>query len=135
MGRAPNILHPSAPLPGAAATDPPWLGGRRDRVVLGSVRAARRLLSLVALTAGSMVVQSVALALPGRAKVHFAQRYWAGFCRTLGLRVRVIGAPVATAGRPVVFVSNHSSWLDVPVLGGRLDGLLRRQGRGRAAGR
>ena len=25
------------------------------------------------------------------------------------------------AGRPVVFVSNHSSWLDVPVLGGRLD--------------
>ena len=120
MGRAPNLLHPTAPLSGAAATDPPWLGGRRDRVVLGSFRAARRLLSLVALTAGSMVVQSVALALPGRAKVRFAQRYWSGFCRTLGLRVRVIGAPVATAGRRVLFVSNHSSWLDIPALGGVL---------------
>jgi 1-acyl-sn-glycerol-3-phosphate acyltransferase len=36
--------------------------------------------------------------------------------------VQVIGsAAVSPAGRPVVFVSNHSSWLDVPVLGGRLD--------------
>ena len=41
--------------------------------------------------------------------------------RLLGLRVRVIGAPATGERRPVVFVSNHSSWLDVPVLGGRLD--------------
>ena len=26
------------------------------------------------------------------------------------------------AGRPVVYVSNHSSWVDVPVVGGVLDG-------------
>jgi lyso-ornithine lipid O-acyltransferase len=34
----------------------------------------------------------------------------------------VIGAAAGpTNGRQVVFVSNHSSWLDVPALGGRLD--------------
>ena len=39
-----------------------------------------------------------------------------------GSRVRVIGTTVSGPGkRPVVFVSNHSSWLDIPVLGGQLD--------------
>ena len=44
-------------------------------------------------------------------------------CRLIGLRVRVIGpAAHRTAdGRPIVFVSNHSSWLDMLVLGGRLE--------------
>ena len=122
MPQAPTRLRPTAPLPGLALTDPPWLGGRRDRVVLGSLRAVRRLLGLVALTIVSMGVQGVALILPGRAKVRFARRYWSAFCRGLGLRVRVIGAPVTpeVGGRSVLFVSNHSSWLDIPVLGGVL---------------
>jgi 1-acyl-sn-glycerol-3-phosphate acyltransferase len=35
----------------------------------------------------------------------------------------MIGTPAYDkTSRPVVFVSNHSSWLDVPVLGGRLNG-------------
>ena len=38
----------------------------------------------------------------------------------MGLRVRVIGEP-APAGRPVVFASNHSSWLDVLTLGSTLE--------------
>ena len=76
-----------------------------------------------------MPVQAVCLMLPGRAKVVFARFYWSAVCRLLGLRVRVIGAPASTAnGRPVVFVSNHSSWLDVPVLGGQARRLLRIQG-------
>ena len=41
----------------------------------------------------------------------------------IGVKVRVIGAPAMRAdGRPVVYVSNHSSWLDILVLGGRLNG-------------
>lgn len=36
-------------------------------------------------------------------------------CAIMGLKVRVVGAP-ATA-RPVLFVSNHVSYLDIPVLG------------------
>ena len=69
-----------------------------------------------------MPVQAIFLLLPGRAKVVFARFYWSVVCRLLGLQVRVIGAAADSAGgRPVVFVSNHSSWLDIPVLGGRLD--------------
>lgn len=62
------------------------------------------------------------LVVPGRAKVWFARFYWATLCRLMGLRVRVIGTRAARSdGRPVVFASNHSSWLDVLVLGGTLD--------------
>lgn len=73
-----------------------------------------------------MPVQLLLILLPGPAKVGFARLYWSGMCRLIGLHVRVIGAPVAQAkaeggSRPVVFVSNHSSWLDVLVLGGRLN--------------
>jgi len=68
-------------------------------------------------------VQAVMLALPGRGKVVFARAYWAMFCSLIGLSVRRIGVPAA--GRPgdrrVVFVANHSSWLDIPVLGGQLE--------------
>jgi 1-acyl-sn-glycerol-3-phosphate acyltransferase len=73
----------------------------------------------------SIVLQTVCVLLPGRAKVVFARVYWATFARLIGLRVRVIGrsaANPAPGGRRVVFVANHSSWLDVAVLGGQLDG-------------
>jgi 1-acyl-sn-glycerol-3-phosphate acyltransferase len=69
-----------------------------------------------------MGIQAICLLLPGRPKVVFARLYWAITCRLLGVGVRVLGAPAnKPGGRAVVFVSNHSSWLDVPVLGGRLD--------------
>jgi len=69
-----------------------------------------------------MPIQGVCLLLPGRPKVVYARIYWAWFCALLGMRVRVIGEPAHADGRRVVFVSNHSSWIDVPVLGGQLDG-------------
>jgi 1-acyl-sn-glycerol-3-phosphate acyltransferase len=59
--------------------------------------------------------------LPGSPKVVVARFYWAVVCRLLGLQVRVIGSRATSGVRPVVFVSNHSSWLDIPVLGGHLD--------------
>ncbi|HEX4171613.1 MAG TPA: lysophospholipid acyltransferase family protein [Acetobacteraceae bacterium] len=69
-------------------------------------------------TLPSMVVQSICLLLPGPAKVAYARFYWAVVSRLLGVRVRVIGTPAyQETSHPVVFVSNHSSWLDVPVLG------------------
>ena len=88
------------------------------------LRAIRRGIMILLWTAVGAVVQTVLLPLPGRAKVRFARAYWLVLCRLLGLRVRVIGAhPARTAaGRPVLFVSNHSSWLDILVLGGRLHG-------------
>jgi len=36
-------------------------------------------------------------------------------CRIMGLKVRVVGEPAKT--RPALFVSNHVSYLDIPVLG------------------
>jgi len=56
--------------------------------------------------------------LPGSAKIGFARTYHAVLCRLIGLRVQVIGTPAADG--PVLFISNHSSWLDILVLGGVL---------------
>lgn len=78
---------------------------------------------MLAWTLPAMVIQAVCLLVPGRARVIFARIYWATFTRLIGIRVRVIGKPARrTAGRAVIYVSNHSSWVDVPVLGGVLDG-------------
>jgi 1-acyl-sn-glycerol-3-phosphate acyltransferase len=88
-------------------------------------RAVRRGLTVLLWTLVAVLIQAVCLLLPGRAKVAFAKIYWAVFCRLLGLRVRVIGQSAdrgAPDGRRVVFVSNHSSWLDIAALGGRLPG-------------
>ncbi|MFL5254451.1 MAG: lysophospholipid acyltransferase family protein [Rhodopila sp.] len=68
-----------------------------------------------------MALQAVLLWLPNQAKVHFARLYWAGLTWLLGVEVRVIGEALPRGGRPVVFVSNHSSWVDVPVLGGVIE--------------
>lgn len=95
-----------------------------NRRIMRALRAIRRALTIVVWTLLSMVVQSVMIALPGRGKVRFARFYWSTMCRLMGLRVRVIGPRLrrrATGGRPIVYVSNHSSWLDILVLGGRLE--------------
>ena len=101
-------------------TQRPYLGeGRR---FLRRARVIRRFLSILIWTLLAMPVQAMCLLLPGRPKVAFARIYWALFSRLLGLRVRVVGRPTSHSQRPVLFVSNHSSWVDVPVLGGVLDG-------------
>ncbi len=129
MYRGPRRLRPSTIRPvapgerGAETTGSSWLDGASRASVLGGLRAVRRLLGLLLLTLVSMAVQSVLLCLRGSGKVRFARLYWALFCRVLGMRVRIIGAPALSAsGRQVLFVSNHSSWLDIPVLGGVLPG-------------
>lgn len=56
----------------------------------------------------------------------FARRWWAlaGLwhrlvCRTLGIEIQVKGK--AVTGSPVLYAANHISWLDIIVLGGRLE--------------
>jgi 1-acyl-sn-glycerol-3-phosphate acyltransferase len=97
-----------------------WPANRR---ISRRLRAVRRGMLILLWTLLAMVVQSVLILLPGPAKVGFARTYWSMMCRLLGLRVRVIGPRLrrsAVRGRPIVYVSNHSSWLDILVLGGRL---------------
>jgi len=61
---------------------------------------------------------AVALGLPGRWRIPML--YHAGCARILGMQVVVRGA-IAEPG-PVLFVSNHSSYLDITVLGALIPG-------------
>ena len=95
-----------------------------NRAIVRRLRAVRRALVIFLWTFVSLLIQAVMIALPGRGKVVFARVYWSTMCRLLGLRVRMIGPRLrrhTTDGRPIVYVSNHSSWLDILVLGGRLE--------------
>lgn len=112
------VLLPGAPSP---SLDMPLLDDGRH--LLRKLRVIRRFLSLLLWTLPAMLVQAVCLIVPGQGKVVFARIYWAVFARLLGVQVRVIGTPANRgAGRPVVFVSNHSSWVDIPVAGSVLEG-------------
>ena len=84
------------------------------------MRVIRRGLVFLGWTGIACAIQSAMLVTPGRGKVRFARFYWAMVCRLMGVRVRIIGEPANGGTRPVVYASNHSSWLDVPVLGGSL---------------
>jgi 1-acyl-sn-glycerol-3-phosphate acyltransferase len=90
-----------------------------ERPLGGRFRAVRRLATAVLWTLLCIPVQSALLALPGRAKARFPILYFRTLCFLLGLRVQVIGRP--SQHRPVLFVANHSSWLDIPVLGAVLE--------------
>lgn len=115
----PLVVDPAVRLP-AEPTERPYLGeGRR---VLRRCRVIRRLVLILLWTLLCIPVQTVCVLLPGRPKVAFARVYWAVFSRLIGVRVRVIGSLARGHGRPVLFISNHSSWADIPVLGGVLDG-------------
>ena len=97
-----------------------------SRRIARPFRALRRGVLIAFWTAVACLIQAVLLPMPGHAKVAFARTYWAGMCLLLGLRVRAIGTPARRGPadaerRPIVFVSNHSSWLDILVLGGRLE--------------
>ncbi len=94
-----------------AADDRPFSTG-------GAVRAARRLVTAVLWTVAAIPVQAVLLALPGHGNDMFGSFYHRVLCRIIGLRVRVVGQQAD--GKRVLFLSNHSSWLDIPVLGGVL---------------
>lgn len=123
--RRPHRLKAARPvLTGRKVSDEPLLpSDPAPRLgLLRPLRVLRRGSSVVLWTLPCMPVQAVCIALPGSLKVAFARFYWGIACRLLGVSVRVIGTPAnRERSRPVVFVSNHSSWLDVPVLGGQID--------------
>ncbi|MGG5810823.1 lysophospholipid acyltransferase family protein [Falsiroseomonas sp. CW058] len=85
----------------------------------GRFRAVRRMVTALAWTLLCIPVQALLLLLPGRGRLVFPKVYYAVLCRLIGLRIQVVGE--ATRDRPVLFVSNHTSWLDVLVLGATLE--------------
>lgn len=96
-----------------------WTDVLGERPMGGRMRAVRRGLTMVMFTVLAMPVQAVLLALPGPAKNSFPRFYHRTLCWLIGLELRVIGQ---AAGAPrTLYVSNHSSWLDIMVLGATLD--------------
>ena len=118
LTRRPRMpLAPEAE-PGYFLSLPP---GRDGWMVARRLRAARRGAAILGFTLPAMLIQAVCLKLPGRAKIAFPLFFWSRFARFLGLEVRVVGELASKpGGRPVIFVSNHSSWVDIPVVGGVL---------------
>ncbi len=93
--------------------------------VLRKLRAVRRIATVCLVTPFACILQAIFLLIQAPARVSFAAFYWNSVARMIGLQVRVIGAPAARrATRPderaVIYVCNHSSWLDIPAVGGTL---------------
>ncbi|GAN68518.1 lysophospholipid acyltransferase family protein [Acetobacter orleanensis] len=74
----------------------------------------------------SVGFEACLLLVPGTPKIRWTRVIWGVLCKLLGLRIRVIGKRAGNVGgararargeRPVIYISNHSSWLDVLVLG------------------
>lgn len=114
--------RPTPPATGAEADPGGWIMPRRKSVLRG-LRPIAKLLLVLPWTALCALLQALALVIPGRARVVVPKLYWGGMCAILGLQTRFAGAIAQPTrdGRPVVYVSNHSSWLDILVLGGKLD--------------
>ena len=66
--------------------------------LLRRLRAVGRSLGLIGWTLLAMPIQAVLLRLPGDAKVRFARVFWAGFCRFIGVRRRLVGTPARGLG-------------------------------------
>lgn len=85
----------------------------------GRFRAVRRIATILVWTLLAIPIQALLMALPGRGNIAFGRFYWRTVAWLMGLRIRVVGTPAK--GPATLFVSNHSSWLDIVVLGSALD--------------
>lgn len=92
-----------------------WNDVLGDRPLGGRFRAARRIACVLIFTMLCIPVQGVLVQFSGPARNHFARFYWRTLCWLIGLKLRVIGTP--SAEPRTLYVSNHTSWLDILVLG------------------
>jgi 1-acyl-sn-glycerol-3-phosphate acyltransferase len=81
---------------------------------MGTTRAVSILVGFFALTVPLMPVQAVLIKVSPKAARRFPHWYHRQVCRLFGIRI-VIEGQVAR-DKPVLIVSNHTSWLDIPVL-------------------
>ncbi len=75
---------------------------------------AAKLCGFFVLTLPLMPVQAVLVRTSPRAARQLPHWYHRQVCRLLGVRVKVEGA--LAENRPVLLLSNHASWLDIPVI-------------------
>lgn len=81
---------------------------------MGRLRATLILTAFLALTVPLMPLQALFVRTWPSAARRFPHWYHRQVCRILGIRLHVAGA--LAPGTPVLLISNHTSWLDIPVL-------------------
>tara|TARA_Y100001960_G_C14748379_1_gene866990 strand:+ start:1234 stop:2055 length:822 start_codon:yes stop_codon:yes gene_type:complete len=82
---------------------------------LKHIRALGRVIAILCWTLVLLPIQIVTAAAGQGLAEKLPRLYHVGVCRILGIEVSVVGSPVAL--RPALFVANHSSWMDIPILG------------------
>lgn len=87
---------------------------REGPTLAEQTRASVLVAGFVLITLVSIPIQALALRLGGTAARHIPHVYHRTLCRMIGLRINQHGKPVT--GSPVLMVSNHVSWLDIPIL-------------------
>ena len=92
----------------------------RDLSLGSPMRAAIRLALYFLFTSIAVPLQLVLMRLPGTAQQRFPLWYHLQCCRALGFQVEVTGE--MSRVRPTLFVCNHSSYLDITVLGSMIIG-------------
>jgi 1-acyl-sn-glycerol-3-phosphate acyltransferase len=99
---------------GEITDDPPlWPGSTTP--FGSSLLAVLRLSLYLSLTLALAPVQALILLLAPPFWSVLPRFYHRLCCRIMGLKVRVVGTP--SQARPTLFVSNHASYLDIPVMG------------------
>ena len=81
---------------------------------MSRVRAGTILAGFLTLTVPLMPVQALLVRVWSKGARRFPHWYHRQVCRLIGARLTVEGE--VSSSRPVLLVSNHTSWLDIPVL-------------------
>lgn len=125
MNAQPKSLHRASAnrgnLPDLASLPAEASVPRQPRLVR-QLRALSRAVWVIGLVLACVPIQAVLLTLPGRQKIDFAAFFWHAIARAVGLRVRTIGTQLRGGPRPIIYVCNHSSWADIPAVGGVIRG-------------
>ena len=82
--------------------------------MLGKLRAGAILTGFFGMTLPLMPVQAALVRLRSRGARHLPNWYHRRVCGLFGIRLHIEGE--VQRGRPVLFIANHTSWLDIPVL-------------------
>lgn len=83
---------------------------------MSTARALLRMLAFVLISIFVVGSQTIILPFYRGPKSYWLPLFWQwGICKSFGIRVKIKGTPVKD--RQTLFVSNHLSYLDIPVLG------------------
>jgi 1-acyl-sn-glycerol-3-phosphate acyltransferase len=82
---------------------------------MASIRACVLIVCFVAITLVAFVWQGISVYFRCRRRKTFPPKFHRLWCRLFGIRVTRIGEPLK--GKGVLLVANHTSYLDIPILG------------------